>query len=81
LDEGIATLKSDMTAQAVSVVEMAAIFAVAQVRGVRAALIVAVSDELFGHEWKVGFGHDTYLDSLVCAADAAMDAAQSLRPT
>jgi purine-nucleoside phosphorylase len=61
--------------------EAAAIFAVAQVRGVRAALIVAVSDELFGHEWKVGFGHDTYLDSLVRAADAAMDAAQPLRPT
>jgi uridine phosphorylase len=67
----------------VSVVEMeaAAIFAVARVRGVRAALIVAVSDELFGHEWNVGFGHDSYLDSLYRAADAVMDAAQSLRPT
>jgi uridine phosphorylase len=62
----------------VSVVEMeaAAIFAVARVRGVRAAIIVAVSDELFGHEWKVGFGHDAYLHSLVRAADAAMDAAR-----
>ena len=57
--------------------EAAAIFAVARVRGVRAALIVAaVSDELFGHEWNVGFGHDVYLDSLVCAADAAMDESQ-----
>lgn len=66
----------------VSVVEMeaAAIFAVARVRGVRAALIVAVSDELFGHEWNVGFGHDVYLDSLTRAADAAMDAAQSFPP-
>jgi purine-nucleoside phosphorylase len=36
----------------VSIFEMeaAAIFAVARVRGVRAALIVTVSDELFGHE-------------------------------
>ncbi len=56
--------------------EVAAIFAVARVRGVRAALIVAVSDELFGHEWNVGFWHDVYLVSLVCAAAAAMDAAQ-----
>lgn len=66
----------------VSVVEMeaAAIFAVARVRGVRAALIVSVSDELFGHEWNEGFGHDAYLDSLVRAADAAMDAAQRLLP-
>jgi uridine phosphorylase len=66
----------------VSVVEMeaAAIFAVARVRGVRAALIVVVSDELFGHEWKVGFGHDAYLHSLVRAADAAMDAAHKFVP-
>ena len=45
-------------------------------RGVRAALIVTVAAELFGHEWNVGFWHDVYLVSLVCAADAAMDAAQ-----
>lgn len=65
----------------VSVVEMeaAAIFAVARVRGVRAGLIVAVSDELFGHEWNVGFGHAAYLGSLVRAADAAMDVAARLR--
>jgi uridine phosphorylase len=60
--------------------EAAAIFAVARVRGVRAALIVAVSYELFGHERNVEFGHDAYLDSLARAADAAMDAAQSFPP-
>jgi uridine phosphorylase len=66
----------------VSVVEMeaAAIFAVARVHGVRAALIVAVSDELFGDEWKAGFGHDADLDSLARAADAAMDAAHKIPP-
>jgi uridine phosphorylase len=49
----------------VSVFEMeaAVIFAVARVRGVRAALMVGVSNELFGHEWNVGFWHDVYLDS------------------
>jgi hypothetical protein len=41
----------------------------------------AVCDELFGLEWNVGFGHDAYLDSLVRAADAAMDTARSLPPT
>jgi hypothetical protein len=49
-------------------------------RGVRAAPIVAVSDELFGDEWKAGFGHDAYLDSLTRAADAAMDAAHKIPP-
>lgn len=65
----------------VAVVEMeaAAIFAVARVRGVRAGLIVAVSDELFDHEWNVGFAHTAYLDALVRAADAAMDAVAKLR--
>ena len=64
----------------VSVVEMeaAAIFAVARVRGVRAALIVAVSDELFGDEWKAGFRDDAYLGSLVRAADATMDVVEGI---
>jgi uridine phosphorylase len=65
----------------VCVVEMeaAAIFAVARVRGVRAGLIVAVSDELFGHEWNPGFQHASYLDALLVAADAVMDTAVRLR--
>ncbi len=64
----------------VAVVEMeaAAIFAVSRVRGVRAGLIVAVSDEVFGHEWNHGFNHDAYLDSLLRAADTAMDVAAKL---
>ena len=67
----------------VAVVEMeaAAIFAVARVRGVRAGLIVAVSDELFGHEWKAAFGHPTYVEALLRAADVALDAAASLGGT
>jgi uridine phosphorylase len=61
----------------VAVVEMeaAAIFAVARVRGARAGLIVAVSDELFDHEWNIGFAETAYLDALVRAADVAMDVA------
>jgi uridine phosphorylase len=63
----------------VLVVEMeaAAIFAVARVRGIRAALAVAVSDELFD-AWNPGFGHADYLAALLRAADAAMDAAAVL---
>jgi uridine phosphorylase len=57
--------------------EAAAIFAVAKVRGIRAALVVAVSDELFDM-WNPGFGRATYLEALTRAADAAMDAAISL---
>ena len=64
----------------VLVVEMeaAAIFAVAQVRQVRAALLVAISDELSGPRWRWGFGEARYLDTLVAAADAAMDCAAAL---
>ncbi len=64
----------------VAVVEMeaAAIFAVARVRAARAGLIVAVSDELFDHEWNVGFAERAYLDALVRAADVTMDVAAQL---
>ncbi|MDQ3856561.1 MAG: nucleoside phosphorylase [Chloroflexota bacterium] len=60
----------------VAVVEMeaAATFAVARVRGVRAALLVAVSDELFGHTWNPAFGEAVYAGALQQAADIAMDA-------
>src|SRR5919108_2040330 len=63
----------------VAVVEMeaAAIFAVARVRGGRAGLIVAVSDELFD-VWNPGFTHAAYLDALTRAADAAVAAAARL---
>ncbi len=64
----------------VLVVEMeaAAIFAVAQVRGVRAALLVAISDELSGPRYRWGFGDARYRDTLLTSADAAMDCATEL---
>jgi uridine phosphorylase len=64
----------------VLVVEMeaAAIFAVARVRGARAALIVAVSDELGHPEWRPGFDEDRYLATLDSAADALVDCAAAL---
>lgn len=64
----------------VLVVEMeaAAIFAVAQVRGVRAALLVAISDELSGPGWGYGFSDTRYRDALLASADAAMDCALEL---
>lgn len=63
----------------VSVVEMeaAAIFAVAQVRGARAGLIVAISDELFG-PYCPGFHLPPYLEALQSAAEAVLRAAASL---
>ena len=58
----------------VLVVEMeaAAIFAVARVRGIRSALIVAVSDELSQPEWRPGFGDERFGDTLLAAADAVL---------
>ncbi|MGI8913499.1 MAG: nucleoside phosphorylase [Chloroflexota bacterium] len=63
----------------VAVVEMeaAAIFALARVRGVRAGLLVAVSDELFD-AWNPGFRHPSYLEALVRAADTVMDVAATV---
>jgi len=63
----------------VAVVEMeaAAIFAVARVRGIRAALLIAVSDTLFD-EWLPAFHHPTYVAALTRAADTAMDVAATL---
>jgi nucleoside phosphorylase len=68
-------------AAGVAVVEMeaAAIFAVAQVRAARAALVVAVSDELF-HPWNPGFHLPVYQDALLRAADAVLLAAEELQP-
>jgi len=65
-------------AAGVAVVEMeaAAIFAVARVRGVRVALVVAVSDELF-HPWNPGFHLPEYVAALTRAADATIFAAET----
>ena len=64
----------------VLVVEMeaAAMFAVARVRGVRAALIVAVSDELGHSEWRPGFADRRYSDTLLTAADAVLACAAGM---
>jgi uridine phosphorylase len=66
-------------AAGVAVVEMeaAAIFAVARVRAARAAVIVAISDELF-HPWNPGFHLPVYQDALLRAADAVLLAAEDL---
>jgi uridine phosphorylase len=66
-------------AAGVAVVEMeaAAIFAVAKVRGVRAGLIVAVSDELF-QPWNPGFHLPEFVEALTKAADAILLAAGRL---
>jgi len=58
----------------VAVVEMeaAAIFAVARVRGIRSALIVSVSDELYHPEWRPGFADQRHADTLLGAADAVL---------
>lgn len=57
--------------------EASALFAVAQVRGARAGLIVTVSDTLVG-EWKPGFGAPAYLTALTRAADVVADVAEEL---
>jgi uridine phosphorylase len=64
----------------VAVVEMeaAAMFAVARVRGIHAALLVSISDELGHPEWRPGFHDERYLTTLVTAADAVVDCAVRL---
>jgi uridine phosphorylase len=64
----------------VLVVEMeaAAMFAVARVRGIRAALIVSISDELCHAEWRPGFDDPRYRESLLSAADAVLACAAGM---
>ena len=66
----------------VKVVEMeaSAVFALSQVRRVRAGLLVAVSDELFD-SWRPGFHEPTYLESLTRCVDAALAAAGQMAAT
>ena len=63
----------------VMVVEMeaSAVFALAQVRGVRAGLLVAVSDEL-NDSWQPGFHEAVYLDSLIRCVDSALLSGEEL---
>ena len=42
---------------------------------------VALSDELFGQEWKAAFEHPTYVEALLRGADVALDVAASLGGT
>ena len=57
--------------------EAAAVFAIARVRGVRAGLIAAVSDELFD-VWNPAFSDTVYLEALIRAADASIQVASQL---
>jgi len=69
-------------AAGVLVVEMeaAAIFAIARVRGIRAGLVVAISDELFNVKYQPGFDDPRYRAALETNADAVMDTARALGP-
>ena len=55
--------------------EAVAIFALARVRGVRAGLIVAVSDELFGATGHPAFDDERYRATLQAAASVVLDCA------
>lgn len=57
--------------------EAAAIFAVAKVRGVRAGIIVAVSDEVF-RPWAPGFGSGEFEAAQDVVADAVIEVAEDL---
>jgi uridine phosphorylase len=52
--------------------ELSALFTVAAIRGVRCAAIVAVSDELHGAEWEIGFRGEPFLRGMTAAAGVAL---------
>lgn len=64
----------------VLVVEMeaAAMFAVARVRGIQVALIVAVSDELCHPDWRPGFDDERFAATLQTAAEAVLACAAGM---
>jgi uridine phosphorylase len=55
--------------------ELSALFTVAAIRGVRAAAIVSVSDELHGDEWDLGFGSEAMVRGMTKAARVALTVA------
>jgi uridine phosphorylase len=58
--------------------ELSALWTVGAIRGVRCGAVVAVSDELHGDEWELGFGGETMMRGITRAARVALDAACSL---
>ncbi len=52
--------------------ELSALFTVASIRHVRCAAIVAVSDELHGADWEIGFGGEPFLSGMTKAARIAL---------
>jgi purine-nucleoside phosphorylase len=60
--------------------ELAALLAVAQVRGVRLAAVLAISDELF-HPWTPGWHIEEFLTGSRAAATIALDVAAAVNAT
>jgi uridine phosphorylase len=58
--------------------ELSALWTVGAVRGVRCGAVVAVSDELHGDAWEIGFGSEAMTRGVARAARVALDAALEL---
>jgi purine-nucleoside phosphorylase len=55
--------------------ELSALFTVSAIRGATCAAIVAVSDELHGDEWDLGFGSEAMVRGMTKAARIALTVA------
>ncbi len=58
--------------------ELSALFTVAAFRGVECAALLAISDELHGNAWELGFGGETFERAMGRAAMIALDVARGL---
>jgi len=58
--------------------ELSALFTVAAFRGVECAALLAISDELHGDTWDLGFGGETFERAMNSAAMVALDVARGL---
>lgn len=58
--------------------ELSALFTVAAFRGVECAALLAISDELHGDAWDLGFGGETFERAMSSAAMVALDVARGL---
>jgi purine-nucleoside phosphorylase len=52
--------------------ELSALFVVSAIRRVRCAAILAVSDELHGVEWELGFRRERFMRGMTAAAEVAL---------
>ncbi|TAK63160.1 MAG: purine-nucleoside phosphorylase, partial [Dehalococcoidia bacterium] len=58
--------------------ELSALYTLARFRGIACGAVLAISDELHGDAWDIGFADARFVAAMTQAASVALDAARRL---